>query len=282
MRIAIVARGISRRARPTGCAAPWRRSSASARSISFAEKFIEGMTRARLRREFAERLLRADRGLRRIRLSRKPRRELCQSGLCLGLDQMPLPRRVRGGAAQQPADGLLRAVADRARRAGARRRGAAGRCQSLGLGLHAGGRAATVRARRLASPPCLDMKRRLSAQRMRCGSASARSTDFPRDGARRSKACAARASIPSAISGCARGCRRRRWNGSRTPMPSARSGSTAAMRYGRCGAAPLRRQGRSAAVRARRHARARAGRAFAADAAGPAGDRGLSPSAPVA
>ena len=49
-----------------------------------------------------------------------------------------------------------------------------------------------------------------------------------------SRACAAAASIPCAISGCAPACRRRRWSGSPTPMPSARSASTAAMRYGRC------------------------------------------------
>ncbi len=43
------------------------------------------------------------------------------------------------------------------------------------------------------------------------------------------------ASIPSAISGCARGCRLPRWKGSPTPTPSVRSASTAAMRCGRCG-----------------------------------------------
>ena len=58
----------------------------------FRDKFIDGMTArgydARLRRE----LLRPDRRLRRIRLSRKPCGELCAPGLRLGLDQMPLSR----------------------------------------------------------------------------------------------------------------------------------------------------------------------------------------------
>ena len=51
---------------------------------------------------------------------------------------MPLPRRVRRGDAERAADGLLRAGADRARRARARRRGAPGRRQFLRLGLDAG------------------------------------------------------------------------------------------------------------------------------------------------
>ncbi len=41
---------------------------------------------------------------------------------------------------EQPADGLLRAGADRARRARSWRRGAAGRCELFRLGLHAGDR----------------------------------------------------------------------------------------------------------------------------------------------
>ena len=47
------------------------------------------------------------------------------------------PRCSACGAAQQPADGLLRPGADRARRARARRRGAPGRRQPQRLGLHA-------------------------------------------------------------------------------------------------------------------------------------------------
>ena len=90
------------------------------------------------------------------------------------------------------------------------------------------------------------------------------------------------ASIPCAISGCARGCRPPRWSGSRMPMRSARSGCPPRRAVGGARAAALRRQGRSAAVRARRHAGARARCRAAADAAGRAGGRGLSPSASVA
>ena len=54
----------------------------------FREKLIDGMTArgydARIRRT----LLQADRRLRQLRLSRKPRRQLCPSGLHLGLDQI--------------------------------------------------------------------------------------------------------------------------------------------------------------------------------------------------
>ena len=56
------------------------------------DDFIDGMVGngydARIRRA----LLQADRGLRRIRLSREPRRELRHPGLRLGLAQVPLPR----------------------------------------------------------------------------------------------------------------------------------------------------------------------------------------------
>ena len=72
---------------------------------------------ARLSERFRRTLLRTDRGLRRIRLSGKPRGEFRHSGLCLGLAEVPLPGRVRGRAVERAADGLLRAGADRARRA---------------------------------------------------------------------------------------------------------------------------------------------------------------------
>ena len=137
MRIAIVGAGFA-----PGEADRLRRAMATFKRVgtidSFREKFLKGMAARGHDAKFAERLLEPDRRLRQLRLSRKPRRELRQSGLRLGLDQMPLPGRVRGRDAQQPADGLLCHGAARARRAGAWRRGAAGRCQSLGLGLHAG------------------------------------------------------------------------------------------------------------------------------------------------
>src|SRR5207253_9938039 len=52
--------------------------------------------------------------------------------------QMPPPGGFRGGAAQQPADGLLRPGPARPRRAGPRCGGLGGRRQSQHLGLHAG------------------------------------------------------------------------------------------------------------------------------------------------
>ena len=152
MRIAIVAAGFS-----PAEADRLRRAMATFKRVGtiehFRDKFIEGMAARGYEREFAERCFEPDQGLRRIRLSGKPRRELRQSGLRLGLDQMPLPGRVRGRAAQQPADGLLRAGADRARRAGARRRGAAGGRQRVGLGLHAGRRPARRGARCIPATP---------------------------------------------------------------------------------------------------------------------------------
>ena len=84
----------------------------------FQKKFIEGMTDRGYDPAICGKLFRPDPRLRRIRLSGKPRGELRQPRLRLVLDEVPLPRRVRGGAAQQPADGLLCAGADRARRAG--------------------------------------------------------------------------------------------------------------------------------------------------------------------
>ena len=101
--------------------------------------------RARLRPRFRRKLLRPDRGLRRIRLSRKPRGKLCAPGLCLVLDQMPLSGRVLRRHPQQPADGFLSAGSARARCPRARRRNPRCRRQLQRLGLHVGG----------GRPPCL-------------------------------------------------------------------------------------------------------------------------------
>ena len=79
----------------------------------------EGL-RARVRRAH----LQADRGLRRIRLPREPRRRLRAARLRQQLDQAPPPRRLPRRPAEQPADGLLRAGAAGARRA----RSTASRC----------------------------------------------------------------------------------------------------------------------------------------------------------
>ncbi|MCG3189854.1 MAG: hypothetical protein LKCHEGNO_02365 [Burkholderiaceae bacterium] len=81
--------------------------------------------------------LRADRGLRRVRLPREPRRQLRAAGVRERVDQAPPPRRVPGRAAEQPADGLLRAGATGARRARTRRAGAAGRRAGESVGQRA-------------------------------------------------------------------------------------------------------------------------------------------------
>ena len=168
------------------------------------------------------------------------------------------PGCVRGGAAQQPADGLLRAGADRARCAGARRRGAAGRRQRR-TGI-APWRTVPRPANgcTAAMPRCEDDIRTTHALRLGFRQISGFSED---DGHDHREACAARASIPSAISGCARGLH---------PSALERLAEADAFRSlgltpARCAvggarAAALRRQGRPAAVRARRHAGARARR----------------------
>ena len=69
--------------------------------------------RARLRREDVQ----AARGLRQLRLPREPCRLLRADRLCLVLAEVPPSGRVLRRAAQRPADGLLRAGADRPRRA---------------------------------------------------------------------------------------------------------------------------------------------------------------------
>ncbi len=104
----------------------------------FRDKFIAGMTGRGYTRRFRDTLLRPDRGVRHLRVSREPRRKFCVAGLCLGLDQMLLPRNLRLRAVEQPADGVLCAGPDRARRARAWRRAAPGRRQFQRLGLHAG------------------------------------------------------------------------------------------------------------------------------------------------
>ena len=110
MQIAMVAAGFT-----ADEASKLRRSMATFRRTGevklFRKRFIEGMCERGYPQKVRRELLQADRRLRRIRLSREPRRELCASGLCVGVDQMPLPRRVSDGVAQQPTDGFLRDVA---------------------------------------------------------------------------------------------------------------------------------------------------------------------------
>ena len=92
--------------------------------------------------------LQADRGLRRVRLPGEPRRRLRAARLRQQLDQVPPPRRVPVRPAQRAADGLLRAGAAGARRARARRRGAAGRRRGERVGEHARRRAGGATGRR--------------------------------------------------------------------------------------------------------------------------------------
>ena len=143
MRIAIVAAGFT-----PAEADQLRRAMASFRNPGtihrFRDKFIDGMTASRLRPRLRRALLPADRGLRRIRLSREPRGQLRPSRLRLVVAEVPLPGSLRLRAPEQPADGLLRARADRAGRTRSRSRGAHGRRQPLGVGLHAGGSASPL------------------------------------------------------------------------------------------------------------------------------------------
>ena len=119
----------------------------------FRGKFIDGMVANGYAAEFAERCFQQIEGFGTYGFPGIPRRELRAAGLRLVLAQVPLPGGVRLRAAQQPADGLLRAGADRARRARPRRRGAAGRRQRQRLGLHArGGGATPVASPRTRSP----------------------------------------------------------------------------------------------------------------------------------
>ena len=126
---------------------------------TFQRKMIDGMLANGYEREFRRALLPADRGLRRIRLSGKPCGKLRAAGLCLGLAEMPLSGRLRRRAPERAADGLLRAGADRARCARARRRGAAARHQSFAVGFDA--RTGPARSRTPARSASRDAGRRV-------------------------------------------------------------------------------------------------------------------------
>ena len=110
------------------------------RGQSFQGQADRGHGRPRLRPRFRRTHLRPDRGLRLLRFPGKPRRVLRADRLCLVVDEVPPPGRVRLRAAERPADGLLRPGADRPRRARPRRDGARRRRQRVPLGLHLGSR----------------------------------------------------------------------------------------------------------------------------------------------
>ena len=80
------------------------------------ERLVEGMVRRGYERGLRRAGVPADRGLRRLRLPREPRRQLRPPGLCLGLGEVPPPRGLCLRPAEQPADGLLCPGADRPRR----------------------------------------------------------------------------------------------------------------------------------------------------------------------
>ena len=105
---------------------------------TFEQKFVDRMVARGYDRKFAQSLLRADQGLRFLRLSRKPCRQLCPAGLCFGLDQETSPGRLRRRPAQFPAHGFLRARRDRALCPRTWRDRAWTRCRLQRLGLHAG------------------------------------------------------------------------------------------------------------------------------------------------
>ena len=79
------------------------------------DDFIKGMVDNDYEKRVRRALLQADRGLRRVRLPREPRRELRDPRLRLVVGEVVLPRGLCRRPAQLPADGLLRAGAARAR-----------------------------------------------------------------------------------------------------------------------------------------------------------------------
>ncbi len=135
MKIAIVAAGFT-----PGEADKLRRAMATFKRVgtigTFQTKMVEGMVARGYRARFRRALLPPDRGLRRIRLSREPCRQLRASCLCLGLAQVPLSGCLLRRAAQCPAFGLLRPGADRARCDTPRRHRAGTGRQCLRLGFN--------------------------------------------------------------------------------------------------------------------------------------------------
>ena len=74
-----------------------RRAMATFRNVGTIDKFfakmVDGMVARGYERDFAERCFQQIEGLRHLRFSREPRRELRAAGLCLGLAEMPPSRR---------------------------------------------------------------------------------------------------------------------------------------------------------------------------------------------
>ena len=138
---------------------------------TFRKKFIDGMTARGYQRDFAERCFSQIEGFGEYGFPESHAASFANLVYASAWIKCHLSGCVRGGAAQQPADGLLCDRADRARRSGARRRGAAGRHQFLRLGLHAGTRRGGVRATASAAR---GHDATTSAPPARCGSACAK------------------------------------------------------------------------------------------------------------
>ena len=113
--------------------AAWRR---SGRIERHRERFISRMQAKGIAKEFATQVFEQGPRLRRLRLSRKPRRQLRPHRLRLGMAQAPLSHGLCLRAAQRPAHGLLRARHHRGRRQTARGPGAAGGRPAQRLELH--------------------------------------------------------------------------------------------------------------------------------------------------
>ena len=143
----------SRRPRPTSCAAPWRPSSSPAGVSTFRDKLITGMVGAATTRDFAERTFRQLEGFGSYGFPESHAASFALDRLCVVLDEVPPPGRLLLRPPQRPADGLLRAGADRARRAATH--GVEVRpvdVNALPLGLHARSRRATGALRRAPRP----------------------------------------------------------------------------------------------------------------------------------
>ena len=136
--------GSARGRMPTCCAARWAPSAASSGSSRCARSSTPAWPRNGLVGRGGRRHLRADPGVRELRLRRVALAVVRAARLRELVDQAALPRGLPRGAAARAADGLLLARDPHRRRPPARRRGAAPRPDALGVGggARAGGAAA--------------------------------------------------------------------------------------------------------------------------------------------
>jgi hypothetical protein len=150
-----IGREASGQAKPTNCAAPWPlQAHRHHRQLPPAHDRRHG--RQGIHQGLRRALLQADRGLRRIRLSRKPCRLLRAARLCLMLVQDLLSRRVLRRDPEFAADGILPAGPARPRRARSWNRHTRRRRQFFRLGLHAG--AMPLRSGPHPRPSCRDAR----------------------------------------------------------------------------------------------------------------------------